>query len=850
VCIARAPVAIRGTPGRLAKFLEEPQVPEPTLKRLRPRGGPATTRVGNFAAIWDRNETMGGQGTNSTADTSRLVLEGLFRQSPIAFQVYGADGHSVFVNRAFRDLFGGEPPPEYSVFDDDVLARQGFLTLVRRAFEGEVIHIPPHWYDARELRQVDVREGRRVGIEVTMFPIHGTAGKVEHVALCFKDVTAELERVRERDELAATTEALRRREEELAAILDGMGDAVIATDSRGHIVRMNAVAARLSGFATVEGEGCPFSEIFRIVAEPKREGIHDPVEPMLRDGTVLEREIRGFLVTRDGLLRVIELTASAIRDSRGNVRGAVLVLRDETAKKAAERALRASEERFRATFEQAAVGIAHVAPNGRWLDVNQRLLDMLGYSREELLARTFQDITYPPDLDPDLDLVKRMLDGELTTYTMEKRYVRKDESLVWVELTVALVRDAAENPKYFISVVQDIDARKQAERKLDEISDQLRQAQKMEAVGRLAGGVAHDFNNLLAVVLGHGELALQRLSPADPSHDEMREIVAAAERAASLTRQLLAFSRQQVFELDVLDLNEMLRGMTRMLAPLIGEHIEMRILPGTSLQNVLADRGQIEQVIVNLVVNARDAMPRGGVLTLETDNVELDGAYVAAHPDATRGPHVVLSVTDTGTGIDPATQAHMFEPFFTTKPRDKGTGLGLSTVFGIVRQCGGHVTVSSTIGRGTTFSLCFPATTLPRRSSSIRPAAPDVRGTETVLVVEDDDHVRRVVASMLLHHGYEVFAASNPEEALGLVEADPARVHLLLTDVVMPKMSGAELVTRMRFVRPELKVLFMSGYADETAVDHFELKAEDAFVQKPMTPSSLARKVREVLDTR
>jgi len=793
---------------------------------------------------------MGGLGTNSTAETSRVVLEGLFRESPIAFQVYGADGRCLFVNRAFRELFGAEPPPDYSIFEDEVLARQGFSALVRRAFEGEVMHVPPHWYDPRELRRLDVREGRRVGIEVTLFPIHGSAGKVEHVALCFKDVTAELERLRERDELAATTEALRRREEELAAILDGMSDAVVATDSRGRIVRMNRVAERLCGWSTIEGEGCQFSEIFRIVAEPKREGIHDPVEPMLRDGTVIERETRGFLVTRDGRLRVIEVAASAIRDSRGDVRGAVVVLRDETAKTAAERALRASEERFRATFEHAAVGIAHVAPNGRWLEVNRRLLDMLGYTREELLARTFQDITYPPDLDPDLDLVRRMLEGELSTYTMEKRYVRKDETLVWVDLTVSLVRDAAENPKYFISVVQDVDARKQAERKLDEISDQLRQAQKMEAVGRLAGGVAHDFNNLLAVVLGHGELALQRLSPEDPTRDEVREIVGAAQRAAGLTRQLLAFSRQQVFELEVIDLNETLRGMTRMLAPLIGEHIEMRILPGVGIQNVLADRGQIEQVIVNLVVNARDAMPRGGVLTLETDSVEIDGVYVAAHPDAMRGPHVVLSVTDTGTGIDPATQSHMFEPFFTTKPRDKGTGLGLSTVFGIVRQCGGHVTVSSELDRGTTFSLCFPATTLPRQKSSLRPSAPDLRGTETVLVVEDDEHVRRVVESMLQHHGYEVFAASNPEEALGLVEADPARVHLLLTDVVMPKMSGAELVTRLRFVRPELKVLFMSGYADDTATNHFELKSEDAFVQKPMTPASLARKVREVLDAR
>jgi PAS domain S-box-containing protein len=793
---------------------------------------------------------MGGLETNSTADTPRSVLEGLFRESPVAFQVYRADGYSVFVNRAFRELFAAEPPPEYCLFNDDVLERQGFLALARRAFAGEVVHVPPHWYDPRELRHVEVRDGRRVGIEVTLFPVHGAEGTVDFVALCFKDVTVELERTRERDELSATAEALRRREEELAAILDGIGDAVVATDSRGRVVRMNSAAERLSGFSTAEGEGCQFSEIFRIVDETRREGIHDPVEPILRDGCVLAPETRGFLVTRAGQLRVIAVAASAIRDSDGNVRGVVLVLRDETARRAAERALRGSEERFRSTFEHAAVGIAHVAPNGRWLEVNERLLEILGYSRDELLARTFQDITFPPDLDEDVDLVRRMLEGKLSTYTMEKRYVRKDDSLVWAELTVSLVRDEAGDPKYFISVVQDIDRRKQAEAKLDEISDQLRQAQKMEAVGRLAGGVAHDFNNVLAVILGHGELALQRLAPPDPTRDEVREVVAAAQRAAALTRQLLAFSRQQVFEVEVLDLGEVLRGMTRMLAPLIGEHIEKRILTGSGLRKVLADPGQIEQVILNLVVNARDAMPRGGVLTLATDNVDLDAHYVATHPDAARGPHVRVSVTDTGTGMDPATLAQAFEPFFTTKPRDKGTGLGLSMVFGSVRQCGGHVTVSSELGRGTTFSLFFPVTNLERRTSSLRPAAPDSNGTETVLVVEDDEHVRRVVSAMLLHHGYHVLETSNPEEAVSLVEADPARVQLLLTDVVMPKMSGSDLVTRLRFVRPEIKVLFMSGYTDDMASSHLELHADDAFVQKPMTPASLARKVREVLDAR
>jgi two-component system, cell cycle sensor histidine kinase and response regulator CckA len=788
-----------------------------------------------------------GQGLDFMAD-HRALLEGLFLESPVAFQVYRADGHCLLVNRAFRELFGAEPPPEYSIFEDDVLERQGFLGLVKKAFGGETVRVPPHWYDPRELRQLEVQQGRRVGIEVTLFPLRSSAGAVEHVALCFKDVTAELERGRERDELGSTAEALRRREEELATILDGIGDAVVATDTRGRILRMNSVAERLSGWVAAEAEGSHFSDVFRIIDEVKREVVHDPVERVLAEGSVVGLASHGILVTREGKLRVIADSGAPIRDAQGNARGVVMVFRDETTKRASDRALRESEERFRATFEQLAVGVAHVATNGRWLEVNRRLADIVGYTREELLERTFQDITYPPDLEADLESMRQMLSGELSSYSLEKRYVRKDDSLVWIELTVSLVRDALGEPKYFISVVQDIDSRKKAERLIDEIADQLRQAQKMEAVGRLAGGVAHDFNNTLSIILGHGELVMQRLAPGDPTREDVKEVTTAAERAASLTRQLLAFSRQQVLEPKVIDLNAVLREMYKMLARLIGEDVEIRTLTEPGLGSVLVDRTQFEQVLLNLVVNARDAMPLGGTLTLETANVEFDAAYVVEHPEASLGAHVMLAVTDTGIGMDPETSSRIFEPFFTTKDRDKGTGLGLAMVFGTVAQSGGHISVQSEPGRGTVFRLYFPRTNAKPQVEHVRTVAPvNLHGTETVLLVEDDEQVRRVVSQMLRRYGYHVHEARSADDALRVIETVQG-IHLLLTDVVMPRTSGPELARRIGSRCPGLKVVYMSGYPDDAVVRHGTFDAGAAFLQKPMTPVSLARKVREVLE--
>jgi len=392
------------------------------------------------------------------------------------------------------------------------------------------------------------------------------------------------------------------------------------------------------------------------------------------------------------------------------------------------------------------------------------------------------------------------------------------------------------------------EAQDKAERK--QLEQQLRQAQKMEAIGQLTGGIAHDFNNMLTVIIGYSELMLRSLGADDPMRDEVNEIREAGERAAALTRQLLAFSRKQVLQPKVLDFNAVLTNMDRMLQRLIGEDIALVAVPAPGIWRVYADPSQIEQVMMNLAVNARDAMPQGGKLTIETANVELDDAYARDHASVRPGSYVMLAVSDTGCGMNRETQARIFEPFFTTKEPGKGTGLGLSTVYGIVKQSGGSIWVYSEPGRGTTFKIYLPrGEAVAEAVEPSREAARTVRGSETILLVEDDNAVRALVRSTLQAHGYTVQEAPHGKHAIQVCEQHAAPIHLLVTDVVMPEMGGREVAERLKPSRPNMKVLFMSGYTDKAIVHHGELDPGTAFLQKPFTPDALARKVREVLDT-
>ncbi|MDB4989279.1 MAG: putative Hybrid histidine kinase [Myxococcaceae bacterium] len=386
-----------------------------------------------------------------------------------------------------------------------------------------------------------------------------------------------------------------------------------------------------------------------------------------------------------------------------------------------------------------------------------------------------------------------------------------------------------------------------AEDALRRSEEQLRQAQKMEAVGRLAGGVAHDFNNILSIILSYGELALRELRPGDPVRRDIEQICNAAESAAGLTNQLLMFSRQRVVEPKVLELYQVVVNMEPMLQRIVGEDVKLITVAPRSRGRVKVDPSHIEQVILNLIVNARDAMPKGGTVTIESEDVVLDEGYAREHRPSRAGPHVMLAVSDTGAGMDRETQSRIFEPFFTTKEVGKGTGLGLSTVFGIVQQSGGSIWVYSELGQGSTFKVFLPRVDadvdLPKR-----PSAPTtLHGSETILVVEDDERVREVVVNILERQGYHVLAAGHGEEALRLAAAHPGSIDLLLSDVVMPNMGGPELAKRLAVTRPTLKLLCMSGYTDERIIHHGVLDTA-AFIQKPITPTALAVKVRERLD--
>jgi PAS domain S-box-containing protein len=514
----------------------------------------------------------------------------------------------------------------------------------------------------------------------------------------------------------------------------------------------------------------------------------------------------------------------------------------------AAQALQESESRFRAIFEQAAIGMADSSLDARFIRLNQRFCEIMGYSRQELLGLTFREITHPDDLARDEQLVAQLLRGERSSFAVEKRYLRKDGRVVWADLMVSLLRSPSGEPMHFVAVVEDITGQKQAEDERRNLERQLLQAQKMESVGRLAGGVAHDFNNHLTVINGYCAMLLNEMGPGDPQREQVEEILLAGNRAATLTQQLLAFSRKQVAEPRVISLNDVAAEAGKMLSRLIGDDIEIVTHFDPGLGAVVADPSQVNQVLMNLAINARDAMPDGGRIVIETSNTYLDEGYAAQHAGVEPGPYALLSITDTGAGMTQEVMQHIFEPFFTTKGMGVGTGLGLSTVYGIVKQAGGWIWVYSEPGKGSTFKVYLPrAGGTPEPFPAPVSAAETLRGTETVLVVEDQAEVRKLTLAMLESQGYRLLEAANGSEALSLCERYPGPIHLLITDVVMPGMTGKELATLLLALRPSLKTLYTSGYTADAIVHQGMLDPDVAYLPKPFSPSQLAAKVREVL---
>src|SRR5437667_1059348 len=507
----------------------------------------------------------------------------------------------------------------------------------------------------------------------------------------------------------------------------------------------------------------------------------------------------------------------------------------------AEEARRQGEERFRALVEGVRDIIFALSPEGTITSLNPAFETITGWRREEWVGQPFERLVHPEDLPLALELLGRVVRGELRPASRFRvRSAKGDYRVGEFSASPQLHEGRLVG---ILGIGRDVTERVQLEQ-------QLRQAQKMEAVGRLAGGIAHDFNNILTAITGYADLLLEDLAATDPRRQDADEIHKAADRAAGLTRQLLAFSRQQVLQPTVLEVNKLVSDLEKMLRRLLGEDVELSTRLGPTTGRVKADPGQLEQVVMNLAVNARDAMPNGGKLTLETGNVDLDEAYAADHYPARAGPFVLRAVSDTGIGMNEETQAHMFEPFFTTKEKGKGTGLGLATVYGIIKQSGGFIWVYSEVGHGTTFKLYLPRVEelAERASEPAQAAARAARGTETVLVVEDETPVRSVARQVLERHGYTVLEAPSAEAALDVATRYSGTIHLLLTDVVMPGLNGRELASRLADLRPDARVIFMSGYTDEAVTRHGVLEPGAAYVQKPFTPDAIARRVREVLD--
>ncbi|MEW6208065.1 MAG: PAS domain S-box protein [Acidobacteriota bacterium] len=619
----------------------------------------------------------------------------------------------------------------------------------------------------------------------------------------------------------------------LEAIFEASRDGIIVEENET-IVYANRSYAALNGYDRIdEVIGKPLS-LFNSPQDNDR--MLDYGRRRLRgEAAPSLYEFKG--VKKDGSL--IDLEAAVSVFDIGTKSYIVTTVRDITERKRAEGRLRAAEEKYRSIIHNAVYGIYLSSPEGRFLEVNPALVSMLGYdSAGELMALDISRDIFLDSRERER-LMKYWNEGSFEG--IEARWKRKDQSTIIVRLSGRAIRNDEERLEAFEVIVEDITERRSLE-------EQLRQSQKMEAIGRLAGGVAHDFNNLLTAINGYADIIIGKLPGDNPLHQDAEEIRKAGKRAATLTGQLLAFSRRQMLQTRVLNLNSVINDSIKMLRRMIGEDVELITRLDDDLALVRADPGQIEQVIMNLAVNARDAMPQGGTLTIETANTLIDESYTRKHVSTRLGRYVRLKVNDTGCGMDEEICLRIFEPFFTTKERGKGTGLGLSTVYGIVKQSGGHITVNSQPNKGTTFRILLPMVE-EKTDEAGAPAAHRAhppKGSETILVVEDEEAVRKLTRIILSVGGYTVLEAANGREAIEM--CSQRSVDLLLTDVVMPQMSGRELVEKVSIICPQMKVLYMSGYTDDAMIRHGVLDAGVPLLQKPFTPEALSQKVREVLD--
>ena len=860
-------------------------------------------------------------------------------------------GNIVLWNAAAERILGRAPfaplsenwPLRYGLFRDDRITPLALEQVpICKAIKGEACRV--------ELLMCNELWPLGIWVECSASPIQSEDGSPRGAVAIFRDITVS------RQALSSSMAE----EERARLLLSSTAEGIYELDLDGNCTFCNPSALQLLGYeheSAVLGknmhrlihhsypDGRPRADTQCCIYQAFRQsqGVHrDDEVYWTADGEPVSVEYSSFPIFRDG-----------------RIAGAVVVFRDISERKRAQEALQLSEERFRAAFARAAIGMAIVDSDGRLVEANDAFSQLTGYSNSELRNLTMPSITFPEDVPNSLSLVESLVKGQAQSHVFEKRYVTKSGGIRWAKVSLAVLRSAADQPVHIIALAEDTTERHAAEQALannaqqlqalfdnaldsvvimdsdgrfldvnaaactlfklpkdrligrcgteitettgefleawqkflqqgtyrghhsvlrpsgerrwvdvsatanflpgrhlaivrditeqHELETQLRQAQKMEAIGRLAGGIAHDFNNLLNVISGFGQLLEDYVQ--EPKRRYLEEVMKAARRAAALTRQLLAFSRKQILAPKVLDLNATVAEMSTMISRVIGEHIELRLRLDPSLGKVKADESQLEQVLVNLVINARDAMPSGGHVTIETRSVRLDDTYADHHPSAKPGDYVMLAVTDSGIGMSDEVRSRIFEPFYTTKETGKGTGLGLATVYGIVKQSGGWIWVYSEVGLGTVFKIYLPLVEQEPAPATIEFNKQERHlGTETVLLVEDEDALRQVGKEYLESCGYQVLEARNGSEALEVAEKYVGPIHILVTDVVMPKLGGRDLARRLVPMRPDMKVVYVSGYTEDAIVDNGILDIGVVFLQKPYSLSELSNHVRCILD--
>jgi PAS domain S-box-containing protein len=675
-----------------------------------------------------------------------------------------------------------------------------------------------------EVEIIGKRGGRR---QVVLFgaPILGPDGQLHSYIGTYTDVTAQ----------KRIEEELRGSETRYQTLAEVSPVGIFRTDAKGQLIYANGRALRMAGLSSNE----TLKEDWPSTFHPEdRDRVMSGWSAAVAAGVPYYSEHR-FLRPDNTVVWVVCQSVSE-RDPDGKISGFVGTLVDITERKRAENLLRQSEHRNRLLVETARDIIYTLAPEGTFTSISPAFETITAWPVADWLGKSFDLLVHPDDQALVKNMFNRCLHGEsLPIY--EARIRKQDEDYAVGEFTVTPLLEAG-RVIGVLGIGRDITERKRLE-------DQFRQSQKMEAIGQLAGGVAHDFNNLLTVIAGNAEVLLEGGSPESPhSRECLQDIKQAGLKAASLTRQLLAFSRKQLLAPEVLSLNDLIANLEKMLRRLIGEDIDLVTDLAADLWLVKADPGQIEQVLLNLAVNSRDAMPQGGRLTIATGNALLEVDPTRVNTASRPVDHVLVSVQDTGCGMDEATRNRIFEPFFTTKEVGKGTGLGLATVYGIVSQSNGHIDVSSEVGRGTTFHIYLPRyqdTALPVEGK--QPGSGEPRGTETVLLVEDEDMVRNLVRDILVQTGYTVLEARHGVEAVRVCEQYGAPIHLVITDVVMPEMGGTELVHRLTRMRPDIKSLYISGYTDDALIRQGVRREEVSFLHKPFTRQVLTQKIRDIL---